>query len=77
MNIPCRLRAKRHFQPSTVNRHSKLKMSPGDYAEVTVEQEKTSSNYYRAVRVTCRDTHSIYTEKALENAIERGDFEYS
>lgn len=52
-------------------------MSPGDYAEATLEQDKTSSNYHRTIRVTCRSSHSFYTEAALENAIERGDFEYA
>lgn len=48
-------------------------MSAGSYADVTLEAEK-GSNRYRTLKVTTSNSYELFTEKALENAIDRGDF---
>ena len=51
-------------------------MSSGSYADVTVEVEK-GSNRYRMVRITSNNQFTIFTDAALEYAIEKGDFSIS
>jgi hypothetical protein len=68
MKIPCRIQALKY-----VKYGRNLKMSAGSYADVTLEADK-GSNRYRTLRVTASNSTEIFTEKALENAIERGDF---
>lgn len=51
-----------------------LEMKSGSYADVTLEAEKNSDSKYRTLKVTNNDSDTFFTEKALENAIEAGDF---
>ena len=68
MNVPCRIQALKY-----VKYGRNLEMSAGSYADVTLEAEK-GSNRYRTLKVTTSNSYELFTEKALENAIDRGDF---
>ena len=70
MNVPCRIKSLRYIKCG------EFEMSSDTYADVTVETEK-NSNRYRMLRVTHNDYHVIFTEAALEYAIERGEFTLS
>ena len=48
-------------------------MSDGAYADVTIAAEK-GRNRHRMVKITSNNQHIVFTEAALEYAIERGDF---
>lgn len=67
MNIPCTIKALKYIQ------YGDFEMSPGAYADVTVETEK-NSNRYRMLKVTSGNAQTTFTEAALEYAIERGEF---
>ncbi len=67
MNVPCRIQALKYIK------HTDFEMSAYEYADVTVETEN-NNNRYRMLRVTANSSHILFTEPALEYAIERGDF---
>lgn len=69
MNIPCKIKALKY-----ISFKNSFEMYSGHYAQVTLEEEQ-GSNSYRTVRISHKDTHVLFTEAALENAIKRGDFE--
>lgn len=68
MHLPCRIKALKY-----VKYGNNLEMSSGSYADVTLEND-SPSNRYRTLRVTTTNSSELFTEKALENAISRGDF---
>ncbi len=67
MNIPCRIKALKYFKSGN------FEMSDGAYADVTIAAEK-GRNRHRMVKITSNNQHIVFTEAALEYAIERGDF---
>ncbi len=69
MELPCKIKALKY-----VTYGANLEMSSGQYADVTLEQEK-NNNKYRTLKVTHGDTEVLFSELALLNAIKRGDFE--
>ncbi|MFZ1721979.1 MAG: hypothetical protein WAU07_05775 [Microgenomates group bacterium] len=70
MTIPCRIKSLKYVQ------YGNFQMSPNSYADVTVESEK-NSNRYRMLRVSTGAVFTIFTEAALEYAIERGEFSFA
>jgi hypothetical protein len=68
MNVPCKIKALKDRYGSN------LEMKAGSYAQVTLEHDKNHNFTYRFLRVTAETSQGFFTEKALENAIERGDF---
>lgn len=73
MIIPCRIRALKN-----ISYGKNLRMGEGETAEVTLYREVTDSpSHYPLLKVEKTNElpiNEIFTKKALENAMLRGDF---
>lgn len=66
MNVPCRIRSLKY-----VKYGNDFEMSSGALAEVTSDSSHHGTHF---LKVTSNYSSTIFTEKALKNAIKNGSF---